>query len=977
MDLYQAISYPLYVGGILEVILGIALLRNAPLKSRASRACAALFFFAAAFVLCTAISYTLASHGRDYNFFNRFSWIGWFMIPAGLQFVYYLQGENSRAARLVGSILYPFWGAVLLLTLFTDLVEPGDPSLIPFVALDGPLENPLRVIGTIMAFWLLIELYRTKNRMTGVIRAQMGLFFLGTLFFNLGCILIGGILPIFGAINPALTAFFSLPWVVISYYAITRHQLFDLRLLISRVLNIALLSLLLAFIHLGLFELFLPSLGDTLAILLSLAVIGLILFGTRFSRSLQQWVQRLVLQNRYDYQLVLKESARAILTILDPDELLASILDGMKKSLAVENVCLVLREQDAGLDPQQGNRLRIGGPTKRPMDNAVIDWLQSTGTLVVREELAEAPNENNCSPVQAYMNVLGCELIIPLFYQGNIKGFIALGKKGNGDPYFESDTDLLTLLAGHVVVALENARLFEKARQAQESLRESEAKFRSLAQTVPAAIFIHRDGRVLYANPIAEVLTGYTQEELLFRDFPGLAHPAFRDRPVDRGLNRLAADTLPSQDEFKIVRKDGGERWVLMTSTLLEYEGRTSVIGTLVDITDRKALEGKLRYAQKMETVGKMAGGVAHDFNNILTAIVGFGSLLQSRIAKDDPMRSFVEKILSATERASNLTQSLVAFGNKQVVNLKSEDLSVIVRNMEKLLSGFVREDIRLSIRTMDRSLPVLADIGQIERIIMNLLVNARDAMPDGGDVTIETKTETLGAEFRKIHGFGSDGTYAVIAVQDTGTGMDKAVREKIFEPYFTTKGFGKGTGFGLSIVYDIVKEHHGYIVVDSEPGRGAMFMIYLPLAAEKSGETAPLSAPVRAVLGSETVLVAENDDHARAFMKAILEGGGYSIIEASDGEDAISQFNDHADRVQLLILNAIMPKMNGGEAYDAICVKRPAIKVLFASGYHEQALFPHGTPGCGRNFLKKPFEPNELLARVREVLDQPLNTPR
>ena len=595
MDLHLIISYPLYAGGILEIILGIALLKKAPRQGRAMQACAGLFFAAAAFVLCTAISYTLESQGRDYNFFNRVSWIGWFMIPAGLQFAYYMEDGNSRAARIVGYVLYPFWSLVFALTMFTDLVEPGDPSLIPFIDIDGPLEKPSRVIGAIMAIWLLVTLYRAKNRMSGNKKTQFNLFFYCTLFFNLGCILVASVLPLFGAINPAFTAFFSLPWVVITYYAITRHRLFDLRLLVSRVLNITILSVLFTALHIVLFKLLSPSLGDSLAILLSLAVIGLVFFGTRFSRTVQQRVQKLVLQDKYDYQSVLRESIKALVTILNQDELLAYLIHSIKKSMGVESICLALKMEGGRIAQLYGDGALAQAKQGHPLSDDMIEWLRQANHVVVREELESMGPRDKKSMMHAYMTELGAEIIMPLVYKGDLRGVMILGRKGNQEPYMQSDIDLLESLAGHAAIAIENARLYEEARRTKESFLASESKFRTLADTAAIAIFIHQGGNFLYANRTAEIIGGYTIDEYLTMNFMSLVHPDYVEMINNRARERLAGGQAPPQYEFKILMKNGEERWVLMTAGVMTYEGKPSVIGTLIDITARKQAEEERR----------------------------------------------------------------------------------------------------------------------------------------------------------------------------------------------------------------------------------------------------------------------------------------------------------------------------------------------------------------------------------------------
>jgi len=590
MDLYQVISYPLYAGAVLEIILGIALLKQAPRASRAKRACAGLFFSAAAFLLFTAISYTLESQGRDYNVFNRASWIGWFMIPACLQFAYYMQDENSRVARIVGYVLYPFWSVVFALTLFTDLVEPGDPSLIPFVALDGPLEKPFRIVGGILALWLLFVLYRTKNRMTGLKKSQFSLFFFGTLFFNIGCILIASILPLFGAINPDFTAFVSLPWVVITYYAITRHRFFDLRLFVSRVLSMGLLLAVLSVMQIALFRVLFPVLGGSFSIAASLSALGILFFATRLNRRMQDWVQQLVLQDKYDYQKILQESIKAVTSILDLGELLGYIVGSVKKSLKVENSYLLLKEKDGQFSIKRGFNVQQERVPGSPVLETLLTWLQEARHGVVREEL-EHMTAYGADRMSEAMQTMGAELIIPLLYKGDMKGFMVLGRKGNSDPYFQSDINLLETLAGHAAIAIENAQLYEEVRLAKESMRESEEKFRTLAETAPATIFIHQGGNFLYANPASEHMIGYAREEFLKMDFWGVAHPDDKDMIVQRARAHLSGDEAPQRYEFRIVAKNRDVVWVDMAVGMIEYEGRQAVLGICFDITARKQAE--------------------------------------------------------------------------------------------------------------------------------------------------------------------------------------------------------------------------------------------------------------------------------------------------------------------------------------------------------------------------------------------------
>ena len=383
---------------------------------------------------------------------------------------------------------------------------------------------------------------------------------------------------------------------------------------------------------------------------------------------------------------------------------------------------------------------------------------------------------------------------------------------------------------------------------------------------------------------------------------------------------------------------------------------------------EKEKLHAQLLQAQKMEAVGQLAGGIAHDFNNILTAMIGYGHLLKMKLKEEDPLRSYADHILSLSDRAANLTQSLLAFSRKQIINPRPVDLNEIIKRIDYLLSRIIGEDIKLQTMLSEKDLIVMADPGQIEQVLMNLATNARDAMPEGGLLTIGTETVDIDHEFIREHGFGKEGKYALISLTDTGAGMDRETREKIFEPFFTTKEVGKGTGLGLSMVYGIIKQHEGYINVYSEPGRGTTFRIYLPLIEAKVEEIKPeVIQPIET--GTETVLLAEDETAVREFTKKLLEEYGYKVITAANGQDAIDEFKAHKDEIQLVLLDVIMPNRNGKEAYDEIKKIRPDIKVLFMSGYPADIIHKHEIIEKGFAYIEKPASPTKLLRKIREVL--------
>jgi PAS domain S-box-containing protein len=394
-----------------------------------------------------------------------------------------------------------------------------------------------------------------------------------------------------------------------------------------------------------------------------------------------------------------------------------------------------------------------------------------------------------------------------------------------------------------------------------------------------------------------------------------------------------------------------------------------AAIETLNNITEKRKLEEQLRHAQKMEAIGTLVGGIAHDFNNMLNIIIGYGGLMQMKMKPDDPQMSQLKEILAAGDRAAQLTKGLLAFSRKQVLEIRTVNLNEIVEGFKKMLRRIIGEDIDLKIMLSEKALIIKADIVQIEQVLMNLAANARDAMPKGGVLTIETRSIKIDSEFIKTHGYGEPGMYALITVSDTGIGMDEKTRERIFEPYFTTKEMGRGTGLGLAIVYGIVKQHNGYINCYSEPGEGTTFRIYIPLVkveAEKL-ETEETLAPKG---GTETILIAEDDANVRGLIRNILEGFGYTVIEAVDGEDAVKRFKENKDRIQLLLFDLIMPKKNGKDAYEDIKGIRPNIRAIFISGYAKDIIQRFGIEE-GIEFITKPVLPTELLRKVREELDK------
>jgi PAS domain S-box-containing protein len=491
-------------------------------------------------------------------------------------------------------------------------------------------------------------------------------------------------------------------------------------------------------------------------------------------------------------------------------------------------------------------------------------------------------------------------------------------------------------------------------------------------------LVIGRDEKVKMINKKGCEILSCVEESIIGENWFDVFIPQHERQKTRDGFNKIITGDMEHWEyhENSIVTKNGQEKIIAWHNVVLKNE-QGETIGTLSsgeDITEHRRLEEQLQHAMKMEAVGQLAGGIAHDFNNILTAIIGYGNLLQMKIEEGDPLRMHVDHILSSSERATNLVQSLLAFSRKQIISPQPVNLNEIVERIERLLSRVIGEDIQLQTALTEEEIRIMADAGQIEQVIMNVAANARDAMPDGGQLTLKTGISVIDEDFIAKHAFAKEGTFGVLTMEDTGSGMDETVRTRIYEPFFTTKEVGKGTGLGLSIVYGIIEQHDGFMDVSSEPGKGTAFRIYLPATSPEAEHVADekeepeglaLEHPV-----TETILLAEDDDRVRKLIRDILEHRGYSVITAEDGDDALIKFKENQARVQLLLLDVIMPKKNGKDVYDEISRMRPGIKALFLSGYTADIIHKKGIIDDGLSFIMKPVSIKDLLEKVRTVLE-------
>jgi PAS domain S-box-containing protein len=573
-------------------------------------------------------------------------------------------------------------------------------------------------------------------------------------------------------------------------------------------------------------------------------------------------------------------------------------------------------------------------------------------------------------PIESFLGV-------PIASPGRVYGWLYLAQRLGALEFSDDDERIAATLAAQLALCYENATLYAEVRHQADELRAARERLDHIVASSPTVTYVRRADRSemtpSWISTNIKSLLGYSAEEALR---PGwwLANTHPEDlEPVTADIPRLLREGQAAR-EYRFRHADGSWRWIHDEQALVNAPrgGPAEVIGSWSDVTERKSLEAQFLQAQKMESVGRLAGGVAHDFNNLLGVIMGYGQLLAKQLPDESKQRRYVSEILDASDRASGLTRQLLAFSRREVVQPRVLDLNAAVAGSEGMLQRLLGEDIEVvSVLAKDLG-RVRADPHQIQQILMNLVVNARDAMPSGGRLTIETADARLDSEYVRRHPAVEPGPYVLLAVSDTGHGMTAEVQARIFEPFFTTKEAGKGSGLGLGTVYGIVKQSGGHVWVYSEPGQGTTFKIYLP-RVEDDAQLAEL--PSEAALlprGSETILLVEDEAALRGVVSEMLESLGYTVLGVTKGTEALAVAERLEPPLHLLITDVVLPGMGGRELGELITAARPGIKILYVSGYTDDAVLRYGVKAREMAFLQKPFTSGMLARKVREVLDPP-----
>ncbi len=603
-------------------------------------------------------------------------------------------------------------------------------------------------------------------------------------------------------------------------------------------------------------------------------------------------------------------------------------------------------------------------PASKKLGKGLTEYVLRTGELLLcTPEVFDSLRE------QGEVELIGAPSLdwlgVPLKAGDNTFGALVVQSYTGNVRFGDKEKNVLNFVSQQLASAIEHKRN-------EEALRRSEARYRSLVQSAVYGIYRSSlDGRFLDLNPALITMLGYNSaEEVLALDPKRdvFVDPAEQARLMQEFQRGARLDNI----EVRWKRKDESPVTVRLSGRVVNSPEETADVLEIIaeDVTERRVLENQFRQAQKMEAVGRLAGGVAHDFNNLLMVISGYTEVLLERTGNNNPLYLKIEAIHQATERAATLTRQLLAFSRKQLLELKVVDVNIIVADMERLLRPLIGENIELQTKLAPNLGRTRADAGQIEQVIMNLVVNSKDAMPNGGKIAIQTANINLeNDDLRRDYSYIRPGPYLMLSVSDTGHGMDKETQARIFEPFFTTKEKGKGTGLGLSTVYGIIKQSGGYVLAESEPGQGTTFRIYLPRVEDAAEPRDPVRVSKSQAGGSETVLLVEDEESVRQLVRETLEAKGYKVLEADNGEAALRLVSQHAGPLHLLVTDVVMPGMSGRELSSQLGASHPQTKVLYLSGYTEDAIVHEGVLEPGTAFLQKPFTLQMLSRKVREVL--------
>ena len=680
---------------------------------------------------------------------------------------------------------------------------------------------------------------------------------------------------------------------------------------------------------------------------------------------------------------IMAEIGRVVSSTLNIDEVYERFVEEVRKLIPFDRIAVtIINYKDHTGTMAYASGVEVPNRKKGeviPLKSLVYEKIIATRAGILIQTEDEKELEERYPGLLAIRAGFRSMISVPLISKDQVIGVLHL-RSLKPNAYTESDLTLAERVCNQIAGAIANAQLFIERKQMEEALRKSEERFRDLYDHAPLGYHEYdAEGRITCVNRTDLEMLGYTAEEMIGQSM--WKFNVGENTVREQILAKLAGTLRPGRNlERTYRRKDGTTFPVLIEDRLiLDEKGQIKGIRcTIQDITERKrveeekaSLKEQLRQSQKMEAIGKLAGGVAHDFNNLLTVIHGYSELMLNSLDQNSRLRQDVQEIMHASERASSLTRQLLAFSRKQVLQPKVLDLNAHVSNMDKMLRRMIGEDIELVTLLVTDLGRIKADPGQIEQVLLNLAVNAKDAMLSGGKLTIETANVKLDENYACSRVGVTPGDYVMLSMSDTGVGMAPETKERIFEPFFTTKDTGKGTGLGLSTVYGIIQQSGGNIWVYSEPGLGTTFKIYLPTIEGNTESLRPAAVSTKSLQGSETILLVEDEEMVRKLACTVLEKNGYRVLEASNGDKALDVVQgQNGNLIHLMVTDVVMPGMSGRQLADRLVSLQPELKVLYMSGYTDNAIVHHGVLDPGVAYIQKPFTPDALASKVREILD-------